>query len=225
MATGKVTRIADLPPFRVGDVFPADQKSAALVRFIVTTRPLVSIARLLSARSSDPALARVDGDQMMLAATADTKEAMDAFRDADTQGCFGPTEARADDELKKRLRRLRRHSDRTSARSLYNVMIETARNNAGGHWNRRVVQDELEFLKDEKVAIWEGDKAAGMVLSGFVPLAHGMALRMSRIFDVSEQKQARRMILLSKVQGDLFHVAEAAYTIAIRSAYAKKQWT
>jgi hypothetical protein len=225
VATGKVTKIADLPPFRVGDVFPANQKTAALVRFLVATQPLVSVSRLLTAKNAGPELDRVDGEQMLLATTADAKEAMDAFRDADAKGCLASVEANATDEVRKRLRRLRRHCDKTSKRSLYTLMIEPARNSAGGHWNRQRVLEELEIVKDEKVAVWIGDKTDGSASTGFNPLAHGLALRMSGIFNVSRQKQLRRVKLLSKLQGDLYHVASTAYTLALREAYARNKWT
>ena len=224
MATGKVTKIADLPPFRVGDVFPADQKTASLVRFIVATRPLVTVARLLRSRSSDPQLARIDGDHLLLASIADAKEALDAFRNADQQKCFIALDKHADCEMRKRLRRLRRHRDPDRARSFYSI-IKTARDQAGGHWKQGVAEKALTDLENATFEIWVGDREDGAAASGFLPLAHEIALRMSGIFDASKLKQKRRMHLLSKLQGDLFHVAGAAYTLALRYAYTKKQWS
>ena len=225
VAAGKVTKIADFPPFRIGDVFPADQKSAALLRFVVATQPLLTISRLLRTKDSGPVLDQVDGEQMLLAAVADSKEAMDAFRDADALGCFAPIAGTSDDDMKKRLERLRRHSDPKNASSLYKTFIEFARHNAGGHWSDKLVRKELKALEDVKAPVWVGDRADGAAASGYYPLAHELARRMSRIFNVSKQKQLRRVTLLSKLQGDLFHVAGAAYSLALKDAYAKKQWT
>jgi hypothetical protein len=67
-----------------------------------------------------------------------------------------------------------------------------------------------------------GDKEDGSVASGFLPLTHEIALRMSGVFNVSKLKQVRRMYLLSKLQGDLFHVADAAYGVAVADAHSKK---
>jgi hypothetical protein len=176
---------------------------------------------MLRGKSKDPRLAKVDGDQLLLASLADTKEALDAFRNADQQKCFAVLEKRANCELRKRLRRLRRHCDATRPSSLFS-MIETARNQAGGHWKQGVAQQALEDLENETFEIWMGDKEDGSVASGFLPLTHEIALRMSGVFNVSKLKQVRRMYLLSKLQGDLFHVADAAYGVAVADAHFKK---
>lgn len=162
---------------------------------------------------------------MILASTADTKEAMDAFRDADALGCFDAIENGSDRDMKKRLRRLRRQSDPKNAKSLYKTMIEFARHNAGGHWSQKLVLQELRKAKDFKVEVWIGDEADSSAASGFYPLVHGMALRMSRIFDGPKQKQKRRIALLAKLQGDLYHVPSAAFALALREAYLKKPWS
>jgi hypothetical protein len=186
----------------------------------VATRPLVTVARMLRGRSSDPRLERVDGDQLLLASLADTKEALDAFRNADQQKCFEKLEKQVTAELRKRLRRLRRHCDASRPWSLFS-MIETARNQAGGHWKQGVAQEALVDLADAKFEVWIGDLEDGSVASGFVPLAHEIALRMSGVFNVSPVKQERRMCLLSRLQGDLFHVADAAYGLAVADAHFK----
>ncbi len=103
--------------------------------------------------------------------------------------------------------------------------IKTARDQAGGHWKQGVAEKALTDLENATFEIWVGDREDGAAASGFLPLAHEIALRMSGIFDASKLKQKRRMHLLSKLQGDLFHVAGAAYTLALRDAYTKKQWT
>lgn len=48
---------------------------------------------------------------------------------------------------------------------------------------------------------------------------------MSGAFDVPQRKQPRRVSLLSKLQGDLFHVADGAYAVAVANAHFKKQKT
>jgi len=225
MSSGEETLVGDLPPFRIGDVFPAEAKSAALIRSLVTAQPILSVTRLVRTRGSGERLDQVDTEQMILASTADTKEAMDAFREADALGCFEAIDKGTDKEMKKRLRRLRRQSDPKNPRSLYKTMIEFARHNAGGHWSQRLVLQELKAAEDLKVEVWNGDKTDGTAGSGFYPLAHGMALRMSRIFDGPKQKLKRKIALLAKLQGDLCHVPSTAYALALREAYAKKKWT
>jgi hypothetical protein len=195
------------------------------VRFIIATRPLVTVGRLLPLVPKDSPTVDVDKDQLLLASTADTKEAMDAFHDADSQGCFAGHEQRTSPAIQKRIRRLRRHCDKTRKRSLYTVMIEPARNNAGGHWKRDLVQEALTTLKDEKFEIWKGDRADGSVASGYLPMPHQFALWMSRIFNVCKLRQKRRMHLLAQLQGDLFHVADDAFRDALREAYLKKHWS
>lgn len=209
-----------LPEFRVADVFPRNDKMTALMRFVVTTRPLISVARADHHLPEDLLTKTVDAEQLMLGSIADAKEALDAFREADQLRCFAGLQKVADAELKARLRRLRLHSNPNNPRSLYKRVILWARYNAGGHWSLKLVGKALEEFKDESVPAWVGE--GKRVIDGYIPLAHAIVRKISKIWDRSKAERQRLSSRIAQIQGDLFHVADAAYAYSIGQAQRTK---
>ena len=205
------------PTFRVGDVFPADDASTALVRFLVSTRLLMVIGRIPGYRQGQesPAIEE-EGAFLMLASMGAAKEAADAFRYADGYRCFQVIEDHGTADQKERLERLRRECDKDDPQSLYCRTVKHARDKAGSHWNRDLVKEALEAFEDDEIPMWEGgDTFADRA----VPLTRGVALHMARINHPPKQERLANASDVAQLQGDLFHVADTAYVLILEKKY------
>ncbi len=74
--------------------------------------------------------------------------------------------------MRNRPRRLRRHCDPDRAPSFYSI-IETARDQAAGHWKQGVAEKAVTALENATFEIWIGDREAGAAASGFLSLRSG----------------------------------------------------
>jgi len=148
------------PTFYVGDAFPQnDPRSAVAVLFIMTSREFISKSRVAS-RGSEAC-----GEQERLALLGmigAAKEAMDAFRVADSLGCFKRAGG-----IEKVLELARHESDAVVRGSLYQI-VQRVRNQAAYHWDRDRIQAALTELQGEVLPLMAESRDATTPLIGAI---------------------------------------------------------
>ena len=145
----------DYPTFRVGAVFPADERNAALMQLMLTTRQWMVLSRALFQDLPTD----VQNEQflhIMLLGAGAAKEAADSFRRCDELKWF-------EDLLLPPLRNnpdplalARRECTGSNPKSLYEQVLQRVRNNAGFHWSSKLLARGLRELSAEEVPAAQG---------------------------------------------------------------------
>jgi len=186
------------PSFTVGDTFPQnDPRSAVALVFIMASRELLAKARAASRRSMDSDEAERLAVPGMIGAA---KEAMDAFRVADSLGCFkrvGNTE--------KVLELARQESDSALPGSLYQT-VQRVRNQAAYHWDRDRIQAALTELQGDVFPL------SGESCDAAAPLIGEIASRVLGAFGITEPGLFPRLAELAEALGRLGRVLYAHHT-------------
>jgi hypothetical protein len=182
------------PKFRVGDAFPADdERRVAAVRLLLASRHLSMAILALGQVKAIPAQQEIDyRTHLILMIISATEEATRAFLDADACGCFEPLEG--EPGLVDSLSLLRHESDPSRADSLWNRLIVRIRNNAGAHWNGKLIARALRALENEELpAFLRGESARDIDLG--IPLgsevAHGIVYMATGILLADEENEER----------------------------------
>lgn len=193
---------------RVGDFFPADSVTTALLTFLVSARPLVVLARMQRLVERDSPTSNEDKGLLFSLSLGASKEAADAFREADAVGALDLLTG-LDAELDESLERLRKHCDPLKGSSLYNLVLVRARNNASYHWSSKLVGRSLLKLQDAEMPCFIG---SGRFVDTQIPLAGGLASGILGEQGLSDEQLSPFGERLAEFQADLFKVADGAYT-------------
>jgi len=177
------------PTLHVGDAFPQnDPRSAVAVLFIMASREFIAKARAASRRSE------ACGEQERLALhgmIGAAKEALDAFRVADSLGCF-----KRAGRVEKLLELARHESDAVVQGSLYQI-VQRVRNQAAYHWDRDRIQAALTELQGEVLPL----KAEGS--DATTPLIGAISSNILETFGIREPGIFPRLAELAEALGRL----------------------
>jgi hypothetical protein len=203
-----------IPAFEVGKVFPADDpRSVFLVRFLLASQCLAAIARLPEELPDTPAFDE-SSHYLMLLALGATHEAAIAFYGANENGLFDPLKNIDDEEMNKRLARLIKEANRKDPESLQSKLVTHGRHKFGFHWDPEEIQKSLTAISGLVVPAWSGGEDQ-TVKATAIPLAQEVTLKGMEMRAGSKENLAELISRVAQFQGDLFHVAHAAYTVAL----------
>jgi hypothetical protein len=205
------------PVFRVGDAFPAtDGPQAAIAALLVATQPLVVVARL------QHLMDRVEPDErsavreesslfLLVQSIGAAHEALGAFRRADERGCFTEVLAKGDLETNARYHRLKASAD--PAGWLCSA-LEEGRNNISYHVDLSEVRAALKKLKNAELPAMIGSEDRATATTA-IPLATNIATTAMK----RRMRDWRKLVAehLPALQSDLWHLAQAAYAVAVAS--------
>ncbi len=204
---------SDNPTFRIGTTFPSTQKEAAFIRFLIASRQLFAFMKTM--QSLTPAATPGQQEQqfcVLFATTASAKEAADAFRDADSNGCFdwiprtafGPS-----------LEAARSATDPQNSASIYKRRLTPIRDKASYHWNRNLVAEALQRFALDSYAMYEGDSETR---DSSVPLARDIAVEIAGIGRLTAADITLELNEIIVFQGHLLKLAHAVYVVLVRAS-------
>lgn len=202
--------MAQSKDYRVGDVFPADARSAAFVRVLVASRQLLTFLQLY--QKLDPRRSPGERERFYFIVSGSfgaAKEASDAFRDADANGVFQwVAVAKNQTELQEAFRRVRASCSKDDASSLYSRVIKDIRDSAAWHWNRDRVQQALKDLADRRLSIFEG---SGQVHDTGILLVAHVTAAIALLQTIQLEKLRDTMLEVVSFHGDLIDVVHRTY--------------
>ena len=203
------------PEFDPAAVFPTDDcRNVLLVRFLVASQSLAAIARLPRLLPDGYALEESRLFLMVLSVGAANEAAL-AFQQADKAGAFQELDKTKWVEPKEPLARLRVDANHKADDSLRSKIIRTTRNTLGFHWDPAVIKGSLEALGGHMVPAWLGDGGEA-VADNAIPLVSVVILDALKRGAGSKEELDRLIAEVARFQGDCFHVAHAAFTLALR---------
>jgi hypothetical protein len=204
--------------FRVGDVFPPEERPVALVRLLLATRQLMALlhASIHASRSSPGEKERLLF--LLLSTIAAAKESTDAFRDADNLRCFAGLDEIGTSEpnhVNEALARLRTDGSKVSDDSLYSLILKQIRDRASWHWSRNGVRDGLIALSDERYDQFLGsDRGWDQSL----PLARDLVLSLTPLPALTPELISGVLTWITDYQADLVTVSHSLYHALVESA-------
>ena len=182
----------------VGDAFPPnDPRSAVVVLFIMASREFVVKAMEATRRSQTSDEEEGLAIHGMIGAA---KEAMDAFRVADSLGSFKRV-----GNIEKILELARHESDAAVPGSLYQV-VQRMRNQAAYHWDRDRIQAALTELHGEILPPNAENRDVTR------PLIGAVTAKILEGFGITEPGIFPRLSELAEALGRLGHVVYANHT-------------
>jgi hypothetical protein len=218
--------------FRIGDVFPADDPAKiALVQFLVAAQSLLAVGKLdLLLPAEDAVLS--DARRLLLIMTIgllrETEEAVKAVED---QGWLKRLEqelkgqdAQVQEDLSKRIGRLRSELAIVNDESLLRRFLLRARNKVSFHWDKKEIKNALAASAGQDasalvaLATSIGEGKAPRAAQMIIPLANSVLFVILEKIAGSAERLVELGSVLAQIQGDVFHVAHALYGIALRDA-------
>jgi len=214
--------VSEIPTFQVGKAFPeGDDKRVSLVRFLLASQSLAAIGRLLGIVPETSAFTESKRYLMLLSLGA-AHEAANAFGGAYTRGVFADLQSLGWEEMDERLARLVKECDRKNPDSLQCKLVTHGRNKFSFHWDMEEVQKSLAQLSSAILPAWSGGDDESSLTTA-IPITEVITQKGLEIKAGSREQLRGLMSQAGKLQGDLFHVAHAAYITAIRKTLAEEE--
>ena len=186
--------------FQIGDAFPQnDPRSAVAVLFVMASHKVMAKAR---AASRDSEACDQEERLALLEMIGPAKEAMDAFRVADSLGCFKTAR-----NTEKALELARHESDAAARGSLYQI-VQRVRNQAAYHWDCDRIQAALTELQGGVLPLNAESSDATM------PLIGAITSKILERFGINEPGIFPRLTELAEALGQLGLVLYACHTQA-----------
>jgi hypothetical protein len=184
--------------FHVGDAFPQnDPRSALALLFIMASLELEAKARSASLGSEGCD----DRERFaILGMIGAAKEAMDAFRVADSLGCF-----KRAGSVEKVLELARHESNAVVAGSLYQI-VQRVRNQGSNHWDRDRIQAALTELQGDILPLY------GEGRDGTIPLVGAITSKVLEVFGITAPGIFPRLLELAEAMGRLGRVLYTHHT-------------
>jgi hypothetical protein len=200
--------------FIVGRVFPAtgdgknDPNSALLTLWVLCRHALV----LQRALQAEPGPIEVKHEQFLhtfLAIAATWQQAAVAFRCADQRGCFMMLPA----EFTSELRSVRAACDKTSELSLFKLILDPLRNNAGGHFELQKIRSALVTLSSSSFPLKVGGTS---FFESTYPLATALVEKILEDLGIAPTDAERVFPSVIEFGRSLQKITDAAVSIAVQ---------
>jgi hypothetical protein len=208
------------PRFRVADVFPPDSGSVALLRLLVLARQLHAfLESYLQLAPSDSPASRERFYFTVSATFGAAKEAADAFRDADSNGCFRSINAASSScSLTPALLSLRAACDRNNGDSLYCRVLKPIRDTAAWHWSRNDLAKALAGIQNEILSMYDGSGRPHDTGIPIVALTVASAMLLDR-FGLAAIRSIMDEVI--SFHGSLIELAHQVYYTRVRDPSAQ----
>jgi hypothetical protein len=207
--------------FRIGDAFPAGDKSAGIIRLLIAVRQMVVFQRCLTLPSSGESVRGSEFELehrlfMILALASSAKEAADAFRSCDSEGAFRfVTENPALTELNENLAYLRTHLDKSRPDSLYTRSLKQMRDDTGWHWSRSTISSSLAATADLRVRAFADHDVSERFA---VPLTRAVVSHAAFLKRYNSEEMKAFVAELLALQFHLEAIAHDVYFLLVRIA-------
>jgi|GEM_PF-6179328 len=202
--------------FRVGQVFPATPANTALMQLWIATRHILVLQRALLAK---PGPDHIEHEQFLhtfLAITATTKEASDAFRLADSLGCFQTLPQ----DLNPQLAMARTECAKNDPKSIHNRLLVRLRNTAGAHFGKTLIQQGLSLLKAESFPLRVGGDS---FYESTFPLATSLVEKILEVHGVKASDALHEFPAVINLGAALQKLADAVVTESVFATRTGRQ--